>query len=335
MSNFLTNLFEYINILYLFYKSSQTCDTETQNDTYFEIEGVGESWESKSCRLGNRQQAGWAGFYATRKAAGQAGFTGGERVLTRRLVVSGTDYIAAMVLPFTRPPPPSAILLSSAARGSHIAIAPGWNPGTYTWLLGGNRRCGLAKPDWTPGSRPRNARSFFLLLPHSPFVAGGDGGGGGLGPVPRRRTLQQLLPSAQSDPPPHLALPVCCCEKTLCIFALVYSLAVFLTNCYQVNSWFVPFQIHNESSCSSPADGTPRSPADYTCTSPDEESSTFHSSTCRLGTSRSSPGGLSGRSLSSSILCLQGAVCGGAVCRAVISSVFLDQSFSLQDSTKV
>jgi hypothetical protein len=55
MSNFLTNLFEYINILYLFYKSSQTCDTETQNDTYFEIEGVGESWESKSCRLGNRQ----------------------------------------------------------------------------------------------------------------------------------------------------------------------------------------------------------------------------------------------------------------------------------------
>jgi len=96
--------------------------------------------------------------------------------------VSGTDYIAAMVLPFTRPPPPSAILLSSAARGSHIAIAPGWNPGTYTWLLGGNRRCGLAKPDWTPGSRPRNARSFFLLLPHSPFVAGGDGGGSSLGP---------------------------------------------------------------------------------------------------------------------------------------------------------
>jgi hypothetical protein len=33
---------------------------------------------------------------------------------------SGTDYIAAMVPPFTRPP---AILLSRAARGSHIAIA--------------------------------------------------------------------------------------------------------------------------------------------------------------------------------------------------------------------
>ena len=82
--------------------------------------------------------------------------------------------------------------------------------------------------------RSRRTQGLFSFS-----VGGGDGEQGPL--VLRRRTLQQLLPSAQSDPPPHLALPVCCCEKTLCIFALVYSLAVFLTNCYQVNSWFVPF----------------------------------------------------------------------------------------------
>jgi len=72
MSNFLTNLFEYINILYLFYKSSQTCDTETQNDTYFEIEGVGESWESKSCRLIGNRPAGQASMPHAKLPARQA-----------------------------------------------------------------------------------------------------------------------------------------------------------------------------------------------------------------------------------------------------------------------
>jgi hypothetical protein len=97
-------------------------------------------------------------------------------------------------------------------------------PILYTWRLGGNRRGGLAKPDCTLSARPRNAR-FFLPLPHSAFVAGGDGEQGP--PVPRRYTLQQLLPSVQSPPPPHLAavLTVCqfvvvCCSHIMSTFFL-------------------------------------------------------------------------------------------------------------------
>jgi hypothetical protein len=37
---FLTNLFVDINVVRIFYKSSQICGTETKNDSYFENEGV-------------------------------------------------------------------------------------------------------------------------------------------------------------------------------------------------------------------------------------------------------------------------------------------------------
>jgi len=40
LSSFLTNLFEDINIARIFYKSSQTCGTKTQNVFYFGTEGV-------------------------------------------------------------------------------------------------------------------------------------------------------------------------------------------------------------------------------------------------------------------------------------------------------
>jgi hypothetical protein len=37
---FLTNLFGDINVVRIFYKSSQTCDTKIQNDVYFGTERV-------------------------------------------------------------------------------------------------------------------------------------------------------------------------------------------------------------------------------------------------------------------------------------------------------
>jgi hypothetical protein len=39
-SSFLTNLFGDTNVSCIFCKSSQTCDTKTQNDSYFGTEGV-------------------------------------------------------------------------------------------------------------------------------------------------------------------------------------------------------------------------------------------------------------------------------------------------------
>ena len=39
-SIFIINLFGDINIAHIFYKSSQTYGTETQNDSYFGMEGV-------------------------------------------------------------------------------------------------------------------------------------------------------------------------------------------------------------------------------------------------------------------------------------------------------
>jgi hypothetical protein len=39
-SSFSINLFRDINVTRIFYKSSQTCDTYTKDDTYLETEGV-------------------------------------------------------------------------------------------------------------------------------------------------------------------------------------------------------------------------------------------------------------------------------------------------------
>ena len=53
----------------------------------------------------------------------------GSNVFSTRRTVAHTRSNVAMVLPFTRTLALSSTLLSRAARGSHIAIAPSWNPG--------------------------------------------------------------------------------------------------------------------------------------------------------------------------------------------------------------
>jgi hypothetical protein len=113
------------------------------------------------------------------------------------------------------------------------------------------------KTRWQPARRARKIRlescgqtkkpkkcKVFFSPSLSPFVAGGDVGGSGLDPgggrggpkvlfsfsvgggdgeqgppVPRRCTLQQLLLSTQSPPPPHLAA-----VPTVCLLSGAYRL---------------------------------------------------------------------------------------------------------------
>lgn len=146
----------------------------------------------------------------------------------------GTDYtIAVMELPSTRRrslPLLSLALLEVVTSPLLLATT------TYescmhedsvaTGEAGSQKQIGIRWPDQeTQGGRRRWRRQRFRSWRRSRRTQGlfsfsvGRGDGEQGPPVPRRRTLQQLLPSAQSPPPPHLAA-----VPTVCLLSGAYRL---------------------------------------------------------------------------------------------------------------